>query len=149
MDIALESDDTDYGCPVRRHDGFVAIEFLLAVVLLLFPVVMIVAGVQVWIERRYVATLVARDAAAHAAEYFPAEVDSGEAIGDVVAATYGVDAKDVDVDVFSEDRRGRQVRAEATIEMPALVVPFVGSFGTWRLTTGHTLRIDDYRSRTS
>ena len=61
----------------RRHDpsGFVAIELVLAIGLLLFPVVLLVASLPQWSERQHAAIVAAREAARVAAQEWP--VDGG------------------------------------------------------------------------
>lgn len=133
---------------MRSESGFVATEFVVAVALLLIPTLLLVASSPQWIERRHVATVVAREAATVASESFPSDTAAAEAVAVVVAANYGVAPEDVSVRVVDDARRGGQVRAEVTITMPAIVVPFVGQVGRWRYTTEYTVRIDDFRSRT-
>jgi hypothetical protein len=133
---------------VKRERGFVATEFVISVALLLIPVVMLVAAIPQWVERRHVATVTAREAAGYASESFPADVSGADEIATVVAANYGVEPSDIVVELFDDGVRGGQVRARVTIVMPALVVPFVGRVGRWRYSTEYSVRIDDFRSRT-
>ena len=133
---------------MRRDAGFVAIEWLLATALLLFPVVVVAAAVPTWIERQHAATVVAREVAVYAAETFPASSATSREIADVIAANYGIPPGDVDVTVLDDAVRGGQVRARVAIVMPAISIPFGGTVGRWRYSTEYTVRIDDYRSRT-
>jgi|CXWL01.1.fsa_nt_gi Tfp pilus assembly protein PilE len=133
---------------MRRERGFVAIEFVVAVAMLLIPVMMLVAAIPQWVERRHVATVAAREAAAYASESFPVNAVGAADVATVVAANYGIPQSDIDVRVIDEDVRGGQVKARVTILMPALVIPFVGRVGRWHYTTDYSVRIDDYRSRT-
>ena len=77
----------------RRHDpsGFVAIELVLAIGLLLFPVVLLVASLPQWSERQHAAIVAAREAARVAAQEWPADggVDA-ERVAREVATTYGI-----------------------------------------------------------
>lgn len=132
----------------RRDHGFVATEFVAGVALLLVPVLMLVAALPTWVERRHAATVAAREAARAATETFPADAARGRAVAELVAANYGVDPDDVTVQIDSADVRGGQVVARVTVVMPALAVPFGGGVGEWHLTTTYALRVDDYRART-
>ncbi len=132
----------------RTSGGFVATEFVAGVALLLVPVLMLVAALPTWVERRHAATVAAREAARAATETFPADAARGRAVAEVVAANYGIDPDDVTVEVDSADVRGGQVVARVTVALPALAVPFGGGVGQWHLTTTYALRVDDYRSRT-
>ncbi len=132
----------------RRQHGFVAIEFVVAIAVLLVPVVLMVAAVPSWIERRHAATVAAREAAIYAAESFPTDVRNADDVAIVVAANYGIPPDEIDVRLRTDDARGGQVTARVTIDMPAIVVPFVGRVGRWTYTLDYSIRIDDYRSRT-
>ena len=135
---------------MSRHasSGFVATEFVVGIALLLVPITLLVASTPTWIERRHAATITAREAANLAAETFPADTGSGAAVGEIIAANYGIDPDDITVRVFDDGTRGGQVRAVVTIRMPALTIPLIGRVGSWTLATTHAVRIDDYRSRT-
>jgi hypothetical protein len=120
----------------------------LAAALLLLPVVVLVATMPQWVERRHVATIVARESAGYAAESFPADTEGAVDVGRVVATNHGVSADDVRIVIVDDATRGGQVEARVTIVMPAVVVPLIGSIGRQHHTVIATVRIDDYRSRT-
>ena len=42
--------------------------------------------------------------------------------------------------------RGEEVRAEVTVDLPGVVVPFVGVVGGGSWTAVHVERVDDFRS---
>jgi len=133
---------------LNRQRGFVAIEFVVAVAMLLVPVVMLVAAVPTWVERRHAATVAAREAARAASESFPADLAGGAEIATVVAGNYGVGPDEIEVHIVTDGTRGGQVTAFVTVTLPALAVPFGGGIGEWHVTTSYALRTDDYRSRT-
>lgn len=131
-----------------RRAGFVAVELVSAVALLLVPTLVLVASVPVWSERRHAATVIAREAARAAALGWPSppggEVD---AVIASVAADYGVPISDVAASVALDATRAGQAVARVTIVMPALHLPLIGDAGAWHWSTSYALRIDDYRSR--
>ncbi len=131
----------------QNDRGFVAIEITNSIAVLFVPIVMIVAAIPTWIERRHAATISAREAANYAAESFPASVRDADDVAAVVASNYGIAPDEMLVRVRTDDTRGGQVTARVTIEMPAIVVPFVGPVGRWSDTVEYSIRIDDYRSR--
>lgn len=137
--------------PIARRTagaGFVTIEFVVGVALLVVPSVLFGAALPVWAEREHAATVAAREAARDAAERWPADATAtATAIAQLEASNLGVPASDVTVDLAVDDRRGGQVRATVTVVMPAIVVPGIGRRGAWRWSATATRRIDDFRSR--
>jgi hypothetical protein len=132
----------------RPEHGHVAIEFALAIGVLLLPVVMLVAALPTWAEHRHAASVAAREAAAVAVAAYPVDgrAEAASAAREAVAH-YGVAPDAIDVDfVRHELRRGGTVSARVTIEMPALVVPGVGTVGGFHSSVVHSRRVDDYRS---
>jgi len=134
----------------RRHDasGFVAVELVLAIGLLLFPVVLLVTSLPQWSERQHPAIVAAREAARIAAQEWP--VDGGvdaERVAREVAATYGIAPGDVAITVAPPPQRGGLLTATVTVRMPALSVPLLARVGAWSWTARESVRIDDYRSR--
>lgn len=134
--------------PGTRELGFVAVEWAASVALLLLPVVVLVATLPVWAERRHAATIAAREAANALARAWP-----GGAPGDAVREALetmrrlGVDPAEVAVRVPDAGAaRGDSVRVEVEVTMPAIAVLGM-SAGAWRDTVVASRRIDDYRSR--
>lgn len=132
----------------RDARGFVAIELVLAIGLLLFPVVLLVASLPQWSERQHAAIVAAREAARVAGEAWPADgALEAERVAREVVATYGIADRDVTVTVSPPPGRGGLVTATVTVRMPALAVPLLASVGAWSWTARESVRIDDYRSR--
>jgi hypothetical protein len=127
--------------------GFIAIEWVAAIALLLLPAVVLVATLPTWAERRHAATVAAREAAS--AAVLRAEVDPGAArvVAVEVAGNYGISADDVDVHVRTGARRGEYVTVDVRVRMPAVEVPGIASAGDWTYTATQHRRLDDYRSR--
>ncbi|MCU1427271.1 MAG: hypothetical protein JWL83_1271 [Actinomycetia bacterium] len=132
----------------RREEGFVAIEFAVAVGLLLLPVVLLVAALPSWVERQHAASVAAREAAAVAVRAFPQDgLGAAVAAAEETVANYGIPADAIDVTFDRVDlRRGGTVSARVTIEMPAVVVPGMGTAGGFHWSVVRSRRIDDYRS---
>ena len=57
---------------IDEEHGFVAIEWVAAVAMLLLPVVVLVATLPTWAERRHAATVAAREAARDLQQHWPA-----------------------------------------------------------------------------
>jgi NADH dehydrogenase/NADH:ubiquinone oxidoreductase subunit G len=132
----------------RVEHGFVAIEWVAAVALLLLPIVVLVATVPSWAERRHAATVAAREAAKQVAAAWPtATVDTARVVAVDIAADHGVDPADVVVRVPSIGAtRGSLVEVDVDVRMPAVGVGRM-RVGSWRYTARALRRIDDYRSR--
>jgi hypothetical protein len=123
------------------------VEWVAAIALLLLPVVLLVATLPSWAERRHAATVAAREAAS--AAVLRAQVDpvSARRIATEVAGNYGIDPGDVAVDVRAGARRGEYVTVDVRVRMPAVEVPGIASLGGWTYTATQHRRLDDYRSR--
>lgn len=132
----------------RGSDGFVAIEWVAAIALLLLPIVVLVASMPGWAERRHAATVAAREAARELVDQWPnANPDGATLVAVDIAADHGINAADVDVRVPSVGvERGDEVAVEVEVTMPAIGVDGM-SVGSWHYTARATRRIDDFRSR--
>ncbi len=135
--------------PGRRSEaGFVAVEWVAAVVFLLLPVVLIGAGVSRWPERQQVARAAAAEAARAAvlSETAPAADANARNVAAEVAANYGVpsDQYRVAVDTAGWDW-GEDVTVTVTMVMPTVEVPGVGSWGATEWSSSATQRIEDFR----
>src|SRR5215475_11236423 len=102
----------------RRDGGFVAIEFLLAIAVLLLPVVLLVASLPQWSERQHAATVAADEAARVAIAAWPADgTEAATDAADTVASTYGVPVSDLQVAVSPRPPRGGLLTVTVTIRM--------------------------------
>jgi hypothetical protein len=128
--------------------GFVAIEWVAAVALLLLPTVVLVATMPGWAERKNAATVAAREAARELVDNWPdGNPDAAVLVAREVATDHGVDEADIDVRVPALGRdRGDEVEVDVVVRMPAIGVAGI-SVGAWRYTARATRRVDDYRSR--
>ncbi len=132
----------------RHERGFVAIEWVASVALLLLPIVVLVATLPGWAERRHTATVAAREAARDLVDNWPhGDPAAAILVAQDVAADHGVGAADLDVRVASVGAaRGDEVVVEVRVTMPAIGVAGM-SVGSWHYTARATRRIDDFRSR--
>ena len=132
----------------RSERGFVAIEWVAAVALLLLPIVVLVATLPAWAERRHTATVAAREAVRVLVRDWPnADPNRSALVAREVAEDHGVAAGDVVVSVLSVGAaRGDLARVAVKITMPAISVLGM-SAGEWHYTAIDVRRIDDYRSR--
>src|SRR5690349_11432485 len=133
---------------VPNERGFVAVEWVAAVALLLLPIIVLVATLPVWAERRAVASRAADEAAKALVDAWPhANAIEASDAARAIAADSGVDPVDVAVRVESIGAaRGDDVRVRVSLRMPAVAVLGMQS-GEWRYDAVATRRIDDYRSR--
>ena len=129
--------------------GFVAIEWVAAVTLLLVPVVVLVGTLPTWAERRHVATIAAREGSRALVREWPAMSPTAAQMAALfVAADHGIDSDEVDVQVAAgSGARGSTVEVTVRITMPAIAVPGGPSVRGWTYTATSVRRIDDYRSR--
>jgi hypothetical protein len=132
----------------RRQSGFVAIEWVAAVAMLLLPMVVLVASMPGWAERRHAATVAAREAARDLVDNWPnGNSAAAVLVAEDVAADHGVAAGDLDVRVRSTGAaRGDTVEVDVDVRMPAIGVGGM-SVGAWHYTARAMRRVDDFRSR--
>jgi hypothetical protein len=129
--------------------GFVAIEWVAAIALLLFPVVALVGTLPTWAERSHAAAVAAREAARELEQHWPAgDPAAAELVATYVATDHGISATDVEVRVLSMGSApGDQIRVEVRVRMPAIAMPGLDDVASWTYSTVASLRVDDYRSR--
>ena len=134
--------------PAPSEGGFIALEWVVAMVFLLFPVVLIGAGVSRWPERQQVARAAAAEAARAAvlSESQAMAQANANRIASEVASNYGVGADQFTVAVNAPNWDwGEEVTVTVTMEMPALDVPGVGAWSATDWSSSATQRIEDYR----
>lgn len=128
--------------------GFVAVEWVAAVVFLLLPVVLIGAGASRWPERQEAARAAAAEGARAAvlADTYAGAVANATLIAGEVATNRGVPAGEfsVQVDTPAWDW-GQPVTVTVTVGMPTLDIPGIGSWSATSWSVSSTQRIEDYR----
>ena len=129
--------------------GFVAIEWVAAIALLLLPVVALVGTLPTWAERSHAAAVAAREGARELEREWPSgEPVDAERVAREVAADHGIPATDIVVRVLSAGATpGDQIRVEVRVRMPAIAMPGLSGVAAWTYSTVASLRVDDYRSR--
>lgn len=126
-----------------------AVEWLLAVAVLLVPVLLLTASLPTWVERRHAATVAAREAVASIARELPAaDPARAELVAKAVALAHGIPPADVGVDVSGGVERADTVTVSVRVRMPALAVPMLDPVAGFTYTARAHRRIDDLRSRT-
>ena len=133
---------------LRSERGFIAIEWVAAIALLLLPMVVLVATLPSWAERKNGATVAAREAARDLVDSWPnGSPEAAVLVATDVAADHGIDASDIDVRVPSVGvARGDEVEVDVEVTMPAIGLNGM-SVGSWHYTARAVRRVDDYRSR--
>lgn len=128
--------------------GFVALEWVAAMVFLLLPVVFIGSGVSRWPERQQVARAASAEAARAAvlSDTEALALANASAVANEVAANYGVPGDQFIVAVAAPVWDwGQEVTVTVTMTMPAIDVPGVGSWGATNWSSSSTQRIEDFR----
>ena len=130
-----------------REEGFVAIEWVAAIALLLLPIVVLVATLPSWAERRHAATVAAREVATGVVQDPSFDAAARRSAASAVARNYGIVPEDLDVRVRAASGRGEYVTVEVRIRMPAISVAGLVDAGSWTYRATQHRRLDDYRSR--
>jgi hypothetical protein len=132
----------------RSEDGFVPIEYVLGIGLLVLPVGLLVITLPEWPSRTGVARQAATEAARNAIEQsdWPHATAAGAAAAQEVVTNYGLDPTTLSVSFTGSVGRGGVVTAHVGIAMPAMDVPVFGTVGTWTWTVDHSEKVDQYRS---
>jgi hypothetical protein len=127
--------------------GFVSLELVLGLALLVAPLALIVLTLPTWLARQNLARLAAQQAARSGV--IAASADQGAAAARTVAADGGLDpARDLTVawEPGSSFARGGLVTVRVTVQTPAIAIPFLGPVGSFPLTASFSERVDLYRS---
>jgi hypothetical protein len=128
------------------EDGYVSLELVLGLALLVLPISLIVLTLPTWLARQNLARLAAQQAARTAV--IVASPEGGATAAGTVAADAGLDPKDLRVawEPGSSFARGGLITVKVTVQTPAIAIPFLGSFGSFPLTARFSERVDQYRS---
>jgi hypothetical protein len=133
-------------CLGAEH-GYVSLELVLGLAVLVLPVALIVLTLPTWLARQNLARLAAQQAARTGV--IADSPEQGAAAAGTVVADAGLDpARDLRVswEPGSSFARGGLVTARVTVESPAVSIPFLGSVGSFPLTASFSERVDPYRS---
>ncbi|MGB2757713.1 MAG: hypothetical protein WBD02_08630 [Acidimicrobiia bacterium] len=133
-----------------EQGGFVAIEFVAGIALLIVPMVMIVSTLSTWFESRQSAEVIARQLAQAVAD---SPLGCSLSASDVHTIYYGaillgsergVPASAIHVDV-NQPQRGASAHVKVGIDVPAAQIPFAGDIGSFRISMEAQAPVDQYR----
>ena len=134
----------------RDEGGFVALELVLGVAVLLFPASMLVVTLPRWSERQSTGRAIAREVARDSAVAGICDLDRARTIARVMSENLGVATADVSVQLDcwpgAPLARNTAVTASVTVAMPAVAIPGVADVGAWSWTARHREPVDPYRS---
>ncbi|GAC1364625.1 MAG: hypothetical protein NVSMB32_07340 [Actinomycetota bacterium] len=134
-------------CRPGAQGGFVTLELVLGLAVLVVPIGLLVLVLPTWFARQNFARLAAQQAARRAV--ISQSLDQGYAAARAVATDAGLDpTKDLTVHygAGSSLARGGTVTAQARVRMPALVIPGLGDVGSFSWTASYSEAVDQYRS---
>ena len=132
---------------MSREHGFVTLELVLGLTLLVLPVVLIVLMLPTWIARQNLARLAAQQGARAAVVSISADRGAAAAMAAVTDA--GLDPRrdmTLHFEPGSTFAPGGLVTLDVTIQTPVLAIPFLGKAGSFGLTARFSERVDQYRS---
>ena len=133
-------------CP-NGERGYVSLELVLGLAVLVLPVAMLVLTLPTWFARQNLARLAAQQAARTAV--VTRSGDLGLAAAREIAAGNGLDpGTEMGVAFAPESSfaRGGVVVTQVTVRMPLTVIPGVGQVGSFSWTATYSERVDPYRS---
>ncbi len=136
-------------------EGMVAVEWSLAIAVLLVPILVLVAVLPTWSARSAAARLSAEQGARAAAQVdgVAAAVAAGQAQAAVVVSNHGFADALAEVDITVPDADGDGVLdrdgavvATVSVAVPGVSLPLLGTVGGFHATARHAEPVDPYRS---
>lgn len=129
-----------------RDGGFVTLELVLGLVVLILPVVLLVLTLPAWFARQNIARLAAQQAARTAV--LDSSLAQGASAAEQIGAHYGLTSGDLRVSFAPSSglQPGTTVSSQVTVRMPAVTIPGLGSVGGFWWTAGFSEQVDVYRS---
>lgn len=132
----------------RSEQGFVAVELVLGLGLLVLPVALLVLTLPGWSERQATARVIAREAGRQLAREGVCDRETAAGLGATMAENLGLGAGDVQVSLDcaagSSLVAGSDLETRITVQMPAVQIPGVGGVGAWAWTARHREPVDRY-----
>jgi hypothetical protein len=133
---------------VPAEHGFVAVELVLGLGLLVLPVALLVLTLPGWSERQMTARVIAREAGRRVAREGLCDDAGAVGLGATMAENLGLAVGDVQVSLDcapgSVLPAGSDLEARVTVRMPAVQIPGVGGVGEWAWTARHREPVDRY-----
>lgn len=141
---------------IRPRDddaGFVAAEYAAGVGFLLLPVTLLVLSLPVWVESQEAARVAAQQAARavvtaddHAAGVARAEAVAAEALVNRGVDQVGGLGIEGALRHRPSDEPQELVTVTVTVRVPAVRLPFLGTWASFDRTVAHTQPVDRYRA---
>lgn len=136
------------GCRRNRSDesGFVAVEFVLGLGVLLLPVALLVMVFPIWSERQEMARVAAREAARIYA--LTGNTQQADDVVQQIEQNYHLKDDGLTLDLKGDPRkRGGEVTAVIHVKVPATNIPLLhANADAFSFTEQHSEVIDLYRS---
>lgn len=126
--------------------GFVTLELVLGLVVLILPMVLLVLTLPAWFARQNIARLAAQQAARTAV--LDGSLARGASAAEQIGTNYGLASGDLRVAFTpsSDLQPGGTVSSQVTVRMPAVTIPGLGAVGGFTWTAGFSEQVDVYRS---
>lgn len=128
------------------EEGFVTLELVLGLVVLILPIVLLVLTLPTWFARQNIARLAAQQAARTA--ILDDSLVQGTAAAQQIGVNYGLSGGDMTVGFAPSSglQPGDAVTSQVTVRMPAVNIPGLGSVGGFTWTASFREAVDLYRS---
>lgn len=128
--------------------GFVAIELVLGLSLLVLPVALLVLTLPGWSERQVTARVISREIARQTAREGICDFGRARSVALTMSRNLGVPDPDISVGLSCRDGAalvpGSDVEARVTVMMPAVELPAIGAVDAWSWTARHREPVDVY-----
>lgn len=126
--------------------GFVTLELVLGLVVLILPMVLLVLTLPAWFARQNIARLAAQQAARTAV--LDSSLARGASAAEQIGTNYGLASGDLRVSFTPSSglQPGGTVSSQVTVRMPAVSIPGLGAVGGFTWTAGFSEQVDVYRS---
>ncbi|HEU5003222.1 MAG TPA: hypothetical protein VFW71_10655 [Actinomycetota bacterium] len=128
------------------EEGFVTLELVLGLVVLILPIMLLVLTLPTWFARQNIARLAAQEAARTAV--LDSSLGQGTSAAQQIGANYGLASGDMAVSFAPSSglQPGDSVTSQVTVRMPAVTIPGLGSVGGFSWTAVFSEQVDLYRS---
>lgn len=132
---------------IRRNEkGFVAIEFVAGVALLMVPTALLVLTFPTWSERQEMTRVAAREAAR--TYVLTSDANQAEAVVQQISNNYSLPEDDLEVTLAGDPtERGSRVSATVTGHAPVFNLPIWNiEMGNFDIKSTHTESVDLFRA---
>lgn len=133
---------------LRRDDGLAVAELVVFYGFVILPTVLALFFLPTWWERQSLARLAAQEAARQVAlaDRWDPGASSAQALVAQMASNHGVARRDIRLQLQGSLRRGGQVTASVSVDVPALALPFITTIGRFQVRASHWEYVDAFRS---